>query len=100
MVEDLAGKVAIVTGGSRGIGRAIAQRLATEGADCLIVARTAEDLETASGELTADTGRRIETCAVDLRSLEGCGAVHRRLQDAVGGVDILVNCASGPRADG
>ncbi len=97
MAENLAGKVAVVTGGSRGIGRAIAQRLATEGADCLIVARTPENLATAADELAA-TGRRIETCAVDLRSLEGCEAVQGRLDDTFGRIDILVNCAGATQA--
>lgn len=98
MAENLAGTVAVVTGGSRGIGRAIAQRLAAEGSDCLIVARTAEDLATAADELTAATGRRIETCAIDLRSMEGCEAVPSRLQETFGRVDILVNCAGATQA--
>jgi 3-oxoacyl-[acyl-carrier protein] reductase len=49
----LNGKVALVTGGSKGIGRACAERLAQEGCDVLIVARTASDLEQAAGSRSA-----------------------------------------------
>src|SRR6266540_2601794 len=55
----LAGRVAIVTGGSRGIGRAIARELASEGVDVAIASRTAEALEHTAAELAEATGRRI-----------------------------------------
>ena len=63
---ELDGKVAVVTGGSRGIGRAIARRLAEEGADVVISARTAETLEKTAGEIAEATGRRVETVPADL----------------------------------
>ena len=55
----LQGKHAIVTGGSRGIGKAIARELAREGVDVAIVARNNEDLEATARELAAATNRRI-----------------------------------------
>ena len=55
----LQGKRAIVTGGSLGIGKAIARELAREGVDVAIVARTKETLEAAARELAAETGRRV-----------------------------------------
>ena len=55
---DLSGKVAVVTGGSRGIGRAIAGGLAEAGADVVIASRKLDNCEKAAGEITAATGRR------------------------------------------
>src|SRR6266581_5671277 len=64
----LRGKHAIVTGGSLGIGKAIARELAREGADVAIVARTKEQLEATARELTAETGRRVVPLAADVTS--------------------------------
>ena len=66
----LQGKHAIVTGGSRGIGKAIARELAREGADVAIVARNKADLEAAARELAAETNRRIVPLAADVTSKE------------------------------
>jgi NAD(P)-dependent dehydrogenase (short-subunit alcohol dehydrogenase family) len=89
----LDGKVALVTGGSRGIGRACAERLAQEGCDVLIVARTAGDLEQAAAAIRAAGRRRVEICATDLRSAQGCQAVVGALEHAFGRLDTLVNNA-------
>ena len=63
----LDGKVALITGGSKGIGRACAERLAEEGCEVLVVARTAGDLEQARGAIGEASGRRVRsarpTCA-------------------------------------
>ena len=64
----LRGKHAIVTGGSLGIGKAIARELAREGVDVAIVARTKDQLEATARELAAETGRRIIPLAVDVTS--------------------------------
>jgi NAD(P)-dependent dehydrogenase (short-subunit alcohol dehydrogenase family) len=85
-------RVAIVTGGSRGIGKAIACRLAQEGCDTLIVAQTPQNLAKAAGEISR-AGRRVEICATDLRSLEGCETVLTTLESTYGKIDILINCA-------
>jgi short-subunit dehydrogenase len=58
---ELQGKRAIVTGGSRGIGKAIARQLAKEGVDVVIAARGKEQLHATAKELSAETGRRIIT---------------------------------------
>jgi 3-oxoacyl-[acyl-carrier protein] reductase len=89
----LDGKVALVTGGSKGIGRACAERLAQEGCDVLIVARTARDLEQAATAIGEAGGRRVEICATDLRSAQGCEAAVGALEHAFGRLDILVNNA-------
>ena len=89
----LDGKIALVTGGSKGIGRACAERLAAEGCDVLIVARTAGDLEQAAAALREAGGRRVEICATDLRSAQGCEAAVGALKHAYGRLDILVNNA-------
>jgi 3-oxoacyl-[acyl-carrier protein] reductase len=89
----LNGKIALVTGGSKGIGRACAERLAQEGCDVLIVARTARDLEQAAAAIHQASGRRVEICASDLRSAQGCEAAVGALEHAFGRLDILVNNA-------
>jgi shikimate 5-dehydrogenase len=63
-------KYAIVIGGSRGIGKAIARELAREGADLAIVARNKADLEATARELAAETNRRIVALAADVTSKE------------------------------
>ena len=80
----LDGKVALVTGGSKGIGRACAERLAAEGCEVLIVARTAGDLEQAAAAIREAGGRRVEICATDLRSAQGCEAAVGALKHEIG----------------
>src|SRR5215468_5045894 len=92
----LQGKRAIVTGGSKGIGKAIARELAREGVDVAIVARTKADLDAAARELAAATNRRIIPLAADVASK---GQVDRMVADAarqLGSVHILVNSGSAP----
>jgi NAD(P)-dependent dehydrogenase (short-subunit alcohol dehydrogenase family) len=64
----LRGKHAIVTGGSRGIGKAIARELATEGVDLVIAARNRQTLESTASELSAETGRRVIPVVADTGS--------------------------------
>jgi 3-oxoacyl-[acyl-carrier protein] reductase len=89
----LDGKVALVTGGSKGIGRACAERLAREGCDILLIARTARELERAAAAIGEASGRRVEICATDLRSAQGCEAAVGALKHAFGRLDILLNNA-------
>jgi NAD(P)-dependent dehydrogenase (short-subunit alcohol dehydrogenase family) len=91
-------KVAVITGGSKGIGSAIASALADEGADCVLAARTADALASTAEAISASSGRRAETVAGDLRSLEGCEALHDAAVERFGRVDILVNCAGATKA--
>jgi NAD(P)-dependent dehydrogenase (short-subunit alcohol dehydrogenase family) len=95
---ELEGKVAVVTGGSRGIGRAIAGRLAEEGADVVISARTSETLERAAEEISEATGRRAVAVAADLSTIEGCETLHEGALAAFDHIDILVNCAGATKS--
>jgi NAD(P)-dependent dehydrogenase (short-subunit alcohol dehydrogenase family) len=93
---ELTGKVALVTGGSRGIGKQIARELALEGADIALVARNPETLEATRKELADETGRRIEAFTADTSSDDSVRAMGRKVLDAFGRVDILVNSAAAP----
>src|ERR1700740_3598284 len=92
----LHGKHAIVTGGSRGIGKAIARELAGEGVDVAIVARNKEALETTARELGAETNRRILPLAADVTSKEQVDRIVAEAAQQLGGVHILVNSGSHP----
>ncbi len=93
---ELAGKTAIVTGGSRGIGKAIARALADEGVDIAIVARGADALQATASELAEFTGRKIVPITVDTGSDESVKAMVDQARGALGHLDILVNCAAQP----
>jgi 3-oxoacyl-[acyl-carrier protein] reductase len=96
---DLSGKVALVTGGSRGIGRAIAIRLATQGAD---VAFTYRGNEAAAKEAAAAIevlGRKALAIQANASEAEAAEAVVKGVVDAFGKVDILVNNAGITRDD-
>jgi NAD(P)-dependent dehydrogenase (short-subunit alcohol dehydrogenase family) len=89
-------KHAIVTGGSRGIGKAIARELAREGADVAIVARSKADLEATARELAAETNRRIVPLAADVTSKEQVDRMVAEAAQQLGGLHILVNSGSAP----
>jgi NAD(P)-dependent dehydrogenase (short-subunit alcohol dehydrogenase family) len=90
--KSLLGKIAIVTGASRGIGRAIALRLSQEGATLVLAARTAEDLAKVAGEIKAEGGA-VTCVAMDLRSTDTPAALAKAAVDAYGAIDIVVNNA-------
>jgi NAD(P)-dependent dehydrogenase (short-subunit alcohol dehydrogenase family) len=92
----LQGKHAIVTGGSRGIGKAIARELAREGVDVAIVARNHADLEATARELAAETNRRILPLAADVTSKEQVERAVAEATQQLGGLHILVNSGSAP----
>ena len=92
----LQGKHAIVTGGSRGIGKAIARELAREGADVAIVARNKGDLEATAQELAAETNRRIVPLAADVTSKEQVDRMVAEAAQQLGGLHILVDSWSAP----
>jgi NAD(P)-dependent dehydrogenase (short-subunit alcohol dehydrogenase family) len=91
---QLQGKRALVTGGSKGIGRAIALQLAREGVDVVIAARSGAELEVAARELAAETGRKIVALSVDTKGDESVKALVAGALGALGGIDILVNAAA------
>jgi NAD(P)-dependent dehydrogenase (short-subunit alcohol dehydrogenase family) len=91
----LSGKRAVVTGGSRGIGFAIADALAAEGAQVAILARDPDRLATAAGRLH-ERGGRVLALAADTTDDKGVRAAIARTAEEFGGVDILVNNAATP----
>jgi NAD(P)-dependent dehydrogenase (short-subunit alcohol dehydrogenase family) len=92
----LSGKNAIVTGGSLGIGKAIARELAREGASVAVAARSKGPLEATAGELAAETGRRIIPLVADVTSRAQVDAMVAQAAAQLGGVHILVNSGSPP----
>ncbi len=93
---ELAGKGALVTGGSRGIGRAVAGVLAAEGARVAIAARGEGALRAAAADLERLTGRRAVAVPADTGDPESVSRMVRTATRELGGVDILVNCAARP----
>ena len=93
---ELTGRTAIVTGGSRGIGKAIARELAAEGVDVAVVARSTDALQNTANELAEETGRRIVPITADTSSDASVKAMVQQAADTFGRVDILVNCAAQP----
>jgi citronellol/citronellal dehydrogenase len=95
LAEDAnAGRIAIVTGGGTGIGRATARELARTGAGVAICGRRPEPLEDARAELEA-AGRDVLAMPCDVREPEQVGAFLDAVQDRLGPVDVLVNNAGG-----
>lgn len=92
MDMNLSGKTALITGGSRGIGRAVALTLASQGADVAICGRTSESLEATKAEIEA-LGRRAWTFQADVSKVEEINSFIPLAIDAAGGFDILVNNA-------
>ena len=94
---ELQGKTALVTGGSRGIGKAIARELALCGCTVVITARGSEALKVASAEITAETGQSVAGIVCDLTSTAGVNQmVESAAQEMAGRIDILVNNAAAP----
>jgi 3-oxoacyl-[acyl-carrier protein] reductase len=89
----MAGKKAIVTGGSEGIGRAITLALAREGVDVAICARRKEPLEQAAAEIAKATGRKIFPIPADLTKAADAENFVNKAHAALGRLDILVNNA-------
>lgn len=89
----LAGRAAIVTGASRGIGRAIAERFAAEGADVVIVCRSDTSAAQAVVDGIVAHGGRAVPVRADVSTAEGAQALVAAAQDAFGRVDVLVNNA-------
>jgi 3-oxoacyl-[acyl-carrier protein] reductase len=90
---QLTGKVAFITGASKGIGRAVAEQLAAEGADVVITARTSGPLEAAAKEIAAKSGRTVVPLAGDMSKPEEVDRCVNETLKRFGHIDILVTCA-------
>ncbi|MBA2439437.1 MAG: SDR family NAD(P)-dependent oxidoreductase [Thermoleophilaceae bacterium] len=90
---QLKGKAALVTGGSEGIGKAIAMTLAHEGVDVAICARRKEPLEATAQEIIKATGRKIRAIPADLTKDEDAKNFVEQAQKALGRIDIMINNA-------
>ena len=90
---DLTDKVAVVTGGSRGIGRAVAEGLAAAGADVVVASRKLEHCQTAAAEITAATGRRALAVACHVGRWDDCDRLVETVYEEFGRCDVLVNNA-------
>ena len=91
---DLSGRVALVTGASRGLGQYFARALAEAGADLIVTARRREDTEPFADEIRA-LGRRAASIALDLRDEASIRRMGPEAEAAFGKIDILVNNAGG-----
>src|SRR3990172_6044490 len=98
IVGMLEGKVALITGGSRGIGKAIAMAYAREGAKVFICAREKTDLKKTVAEIRS-SGGGVSWCAADISKGGGVKRIVREVRRAYGAIHVLVNNASilGPR---
>ena len=92
----LNGKVTVVTGGSKGIGLAVANAFAAEGAYVVIVARNPQGLEQARAQLQA-SGHNVAAFSADLSDAQAAAQVIERIETEVGPIDILVNSAGAAR---
>src|SRR5262245_8292501 len=93
MANELKDKVAVVTGGSRGIGFSIAQGLLAEGAKVFVCSRDAKSLQSALERLRTTAPANVDGSAADVRNYEDCRKLMRAASERFGGLDILVNNA-------
>jgi NAD(P)-dependent dehydrogenase (short-subunit alcohol dehydrogenase family) len=91
---ELRDKVAVVTGGNRGIGKAVAWQLAKEGVDVAMIARDRAALDVAAAEIAAATNRRVKGYVANTGDDAAVEAVVAQMLGDFGRVDILVNCAA------
>ena len=94
MQLTLDGRAALITGGSKGLGLAIAKAFAAAGGKVAIVARSAEQLASAEAEIKAATpGAQVAAIPADISTAAGCEAAYAAAEEAFGQVDILINNA-------
>lgn len=90
---DLTGKVAVVTGGSRGLGKAMVEAFARQGADVVITSRKLPACEMLAQAVEEETGRRALGVACHVGYWEQCNELYEQVYDSFGRCDILVNNA-------
>lgn len=93
---QLNGKIAVVTGATRGIGKAIARSLAGEGMDVAIVGRDLEAAKVTASEISGETGRTVRAYAADTGKDEAVRAAVVAIRSDFGRIDVLVNSAAQP----
>ena len=98
MIISLDGRVAVVTGGSKGLGFATAKRFALSGADVAILARGREALDAAEREIASAAAGRVKAFVCDVADPGAAAAAFASVMDAFGRVDIVVNNAGEARA--
>jgi 3-oxoacyl-[acyl-carrier protein] reductase len=91
--QPLSNLVCLVTGATRGIGRAVARILLQEGASVAICGRRQDAVDEAVGALAAETGGKVEGKAADVRDYDSVAALFKFIDGAFGGLDVLVNNA-------
>src|SRR6186713_1074144 len=96
MELGLSGRTAVITGGSKGIGRAIARGLAKEGVKLVLIARNTEALERTAEEIHKETGVKVVAAAADITKTDQVDASATTAKEAFGTVHIVVNNAGGP----
>jgi len=92
----LDGRSALITGASRGIGKAVARALASEGMSVALLARTERDLERAASEIRDGTGARVLALSADIRDSDAVRSAVDEAAAALGTIHVLVNNAGGP----
>jgi 3-oxoacyl-[acyl-carrier protein] reductase len=92
-MKPLSERICLVTGGTRGIGRAIARLLLLEGATVAICGQRQETVDTAVAELAAETAGKVKGKAADVKNHEEVGELFRFIDAEFGGLDVLVNNA-------
>ena len=90
---DLSGRIALITGGSKGLGKAIAEGLASAGADLILISRHVEEAAAAAAEIARDYGHRAVGYAADVADQAAVSALIERAVTEFGRIDILVNNA-------
>ena len=93
---ELNSKTAIVTGGSRGIGKAISLQLASEGVSVAVAARNMDQLQSTAEEISTKTGQKIIPIQADMSDKDSIESMVMQAHDDLGSVDILVNNAAVP----
>src|SRR5436305_458482 len=92
-IFNLAGKIALVTGGSKGLGKAMARGMAEAGADIVISSRHEEELKPALEEILAGTGRKGCYFVADMSKREETKRLAKEALERMGRIDILINNA-------
>src|SRR6516165_223107 len=90
--DDFGGQVAIVTGGSRGIGRAISLGLAARGAHVVVASRSSDSIDSVAAEITA-LGQQAEGIRTDVSRIEDIERLVSEVRNRCGRIDVLVNNA-------